>query len=66
MHLATLWQWPGLTAFHSSILTPRRAEEHPLEQCASIDFEDTTPAFASFEVDGAAPGGSTDGEARND
>ena len=60
MHLATLWQWPGLTAFHSSILTSSRAEEQPPEQRASIDFEDTAPAFVSFEGD------DTDAEARND
>jgi hypothetical protein len=60
MHLATLWQWPGLTPFHSSILTPNRAKEQPLEQCAPNDFEDTCPAFVSFESD------DTDAEARKD
>ena len=66
MHLAALWQWPGLTAFHSSILTPKRTEEHPPEPRASIDFEDTTPAFVSFEGGGAARWAGTTAEARND
>ena len=52
MHLATLWHWPPLAIFHSSILTPPRQDERPPqphveEGRTAVDFEDTTPAFIS-------------------
>lgn len=51
MHLAALWQWPPLTAFDSPILRPEKRSLEPDLRLNSIavDFEDTSPAFASLE-----------------